>query len=80
VPFHYGYGTQSANQHTWYARDPVSNQPQLKSSPVALRRLSFGEPEPWLLARLAEVDGTMNEPFASRKFARDEPDSRLDRT
>lgn len=23
VPFHYGHGSQSANQHTWYARDPV---------------------------------------------------------
>ncbi len=52
VPFHYGHGSQSANQHTWYARDPVSHQPQLKSSPVAMRRLSFGQPEPWLLARL----------------------------
>ncbi|MGH7188823.1 MAG: molybdopterin dinucleotide binding domain-containing protein [Acetobacteraceae bacterium] len=31
VPFHYGHGAQSANQHTWYARDPVSHQPQLKS-------------------------------------------------
>ncbi|MDB5594071.1 MAG: Molybdopterin oxidoreductase [Hyphomicrobiales bacterium] len=68
VPFHYGHGAQSANQHTWYARDPVSNQPQLKSSPVAVRRLSFGEPEPWLLARLAELNGDTNEPFAARKF------------
>ncbi len=42
VPFHYGHGAQSANQHTWYARDPISHQPQLKSSPVAVRRLSFG--------------------------------------
>lgn len=73
VPFHYGHGAQSANQHTWYARDPVSNQPQLKSSPVALRRLSFGAPEPWLLARLAELNGDMNEPFASRSLGPDQP-------
>ena len=49
VPFHFGQGAQSANQHTWYARDPVSQQPQLKSSPVQIRRLSFGAPESWLL-------------------------------
>jgi anaerobic selenocysteine-containing dehydrogenase len=66
VPFHYGQGAQSANQHTWYARDPVSQQPQLKSSPVAIRRLSFGEPEPWLINRLAELDGQSLEPFATR--------------
>jgi hypothetical protein len=68
MPFHYGHGSQSANQHTWYARDPVSHQPQLKSSPVAVRRLSFGQPEPWLLARLAELSGECAEPFAARKF------------
>ena len=34
MPFHFGQGAEAANQHTWYARDPVSNQPQLKSSPV----------------------------------------------
>lgn len=68
VPFHYGHGAQSANQHTWYARDPVSKQPQLKSSPVAVRRLSFGQPEPWLLARLAELNGEMKEPFAAQEF------------
>ena len=68
VPFHYGRGAQSANQHTWYARDPISHQPQLKSSPVAVRRLSFGEPEPWLLERLAELDGKNTEPFAARSF------------
>ena len=34
IPFHYGQGPQSANQHTTYARDPVSQQPQFKSSPV----------------------------------------------
>jgi predicted molibdopterin-dependent oxidoreductase YjgC len=69
VPFHYGRGAQSANQHTWYARDPVSHQPHLKSSPVAVRRLSFGEPEPWLLERLAELNGENIEPFAARTFA-----------
>lgn len=68
VPFHYGHGAQSANQHTWYARDPVSRQPQLKSSPVAVRRLSFGRPEPWLLARLAELNGELTEPFAAQTF------------
>lgn len=66
VPFHYGQGAQSANQHTWYARDPVSHQPQLKSSPAAVRRLGFGQPEPWLLARLAELNGELAEPFAAR--------------
>lgn len=71
VPFHYGRGAQSANQHTWYARDPISHQPQLKSSPVAVRRLSFGEPEPWLLERLAELDGEVTEPFAARTFGAD---------
>ena len=68
VPFHYGHGAESANQHTWYSRDPVSYQPQLKSSPVAVRRLSFGQPEPWLLARLAELNGKSDEPFAAREF------------
>lgn len=68
IPFHYGHKDQAANQHTWYARDPVSHQPQLKSSPVAVRRLSFAEPEPWLLARLAELDGRSVEPFAARAF------------
>lgn len=68
VPFHYGHGSQSANQHTWYARDAVSQQPHLKSSPVAVRRLSFGEPEPWLLERLKELDGTSIEPFAAREY------------
>jgi predicted molibdopterin-dependent oxidoreductase YjgC len=68
VPFHYGHGSQAANQHTWYARDAVSQQPHLKSSPVAVRRLSFGQPEPWLLARLEELDGTSIVPFAAREF------------
>jgi hypothetical protein len=40
----------------------------LKSSPVAVRRLSFGEPEPWLLNRLAELNGENIEPFAARTF------------
>ena len=68
MPFHFGYGDQSANQHTWYARDPVSKQPQLKSSPVSIRRLSFGAPEPWLLARLQELNGQSIEPFAARSI------------
>ncbi|NYT38821.1 molybdopterin oxidoreductase family protein [Allopusillimonas soli] len=66
VPFHYGHGAQSANQHTWYARDAVSQQPHLKSSPVAIKRLSFGQPESWLLERMRELDGTSIEPFAAR--------------
>lgn len=68
VPFHYGEGAQSANQHTTYARDAVSKQPQFKSSPVALRRLSFGEPEAWMIARMAELDGANIQPFASIKL------------
>lgn len=66
IPFHYGQGLEAANQHTWYARDPVSQQPQFKSAPVALRKLSFGAPEQWLLDRLHELDGTMVTPFAMR--------------
>lgn len=68
VPFHYGHGSQAANQHTWYARDAVSQQPNLKSSPVAVKRLSFREPEPWLLARLEELNGHSLEPFAAREL------------
>jgi len=68
MPFHYGHGDEAANQHTWYARDPVSHQPQLKSSPVSIRRLSFGAPEDWLLRRLAELDGSSIEPFAARRY------------
>ncbi len=66
IPFHYGSGAESANQHTWYARDPVSNQPQFKSSPVNLRKTTFGTPEPWLLARYAELAGQSLEPYAAR--------------
>jgi anaerobic selenocysteine-containing dehydrogenase len=69
VPFHFGNGTGAANQHTLYARDPVSKQPQFKSSPVNVRRLGFGSPEPWMTARLAELDGECNEPFAARRYA-----------
>jgi ferredoxin-nitrate reductase len=68
IPFHYGGGRESANQHTWYARDPVSQQPQLKSAPVAIRRLSFGAPEPWLLERCAELAGASLEPYAARSI------------
>lgn len=68
VPFHYGHGSQAANQHTWFARDAVSKQPHLKSSPVAIRRLSFGQPELWLRARLEELDGTSIVPFAAREY------------
>jgi anaerobic selenocysteine-containing dehydrogenase len=68
APFHYGCDDQTANVHTWYARDAVSKQPHFKSSPVSLRRLSFGEPEPWLLARLDELTGKSAMPFAERTF------------
>ena len=66
VPFHYGSGNESANQHTTYARDPISQQPQFKSSPVMLRRKGFGPVEPWLLARRAELAGESIEPYAAR--------------
>ena len=66
IPFHFGNGRQAANQHTAYARDPVSKQPQLKSSPVMLRRLSFGEPEPWLLERQLDLRGGDTQPYAAR--------------
>jgi predicted molibdopterin-dependent oxidoreductase YjgC len=68
IPFHYGRGHEAANQHTWYARDPVSQQPQLKSAPVAIRRLSFGAPEPWLLERRADLEGASVEPYAARSI------------
>ena len=69
VPFHFGKGLQAANQHTTYTRDAVSKQPMFKSSPVAIRRLSFGAPEPWLLERYAELSGAQLEPYATRKLA-----------
>lgn len=66
IPFHFGVGNQSANQHTSYARDPVSMQPQFKSAPGQIRRKDFGAPEQWLLDRRAELAGESNEPFAAR--------------
>lgn len=66
IPFHYGHGAESANQHTWYARDPVSQQPQFKSSPVDIRKITFGTPEHWLLERYAELAGHSLEPYAVR--------------
>ncbi len=68
IPFHYGNGPTSANQHTWYARDPVSNQPQFKSSPVNIRRITLGTPEPWLLKRYEELSGQSIEPYAARSI------------
>lgn len=68
TPFHYGRPGECANMHTWYARDAVSKQPHFKSSPVALRRLSFGEPEAWQLSRLTELTEEAAEPFAARTF------------
>ncbi len=34
----------------------------------SVRRLSFGQPEPWLLARLAELNGDSVVPFAAQEF------------
>ncbi|MDB6171479.1 MAG: nitrate reductase [Chthoniobacteraceae bacterium] len=68
IPFHYGHGVQAANQHTWYARDPVSQQPQFKSAPVNIHRKSFGAVEPWLAERRAELAGESVEPYASRSI------------
>lgn len=68
IPFHYGKGVHAANQHTWYARDAVSHQPHLKSSPVAVKRLSFGAPQGWLLERLEELNGHSIMPFAARQY------------
>jgi anaerobic selenocysteine-containing dehydrogenase len=70
IPFHYGNGVGAANQHTTYARDPVSQQPQFKSSPVAIRRKTFGAVEPWLTARLSELSGESLEPYAARTLGR----------
>ncbi|MBM7117902.1 molybdopterin oxidoreductase family protein [Archangium primigenium] len=66
IPFHYGHGRQGANQHTWFTRDPVSQQPQFKSSPVQLQRKGFGSPEQWLVDRLKELQGESREPYAAR--------------
>jgi predicted molibdopterin-dependent oxidoreductase YjgC len=68
IPFHYGRGPEAANQHTWYARDPVSQQPQFKSAPVRIRRSHFAEPEEWMLARLAELRGDILVPYAARSI------------
>jgi len=68
IPFHFGKGRQAANQHTTYARDPVSKQPQFKSSPVQLRRLSFAAPERWLMERQLDLMGTDARPYASREI------------
>lgn len=68
IPFHFGRGHQAANQHTTYARDPVSQQPQFKSSPVALRRLSFGQPQPWLIERQCDLQGMDTQPYAAREI------------
>jgi ferredoxin-nitrate reductase len=71
APFHYGTGAQSANQHTSYARDPVSKQPQFKASPVSMRRLSFAAAEPWMRNRLDELNGKDRGLFATRTIAGD---------
>lgn len=66
IPFHYGWGRQAANQHTWYPRDAMSRQPQLKSAPVAIRRKSFGKAEQWLCDRYDDLAGKSIEPYAAR--------------
>jgi len=68
IPFHFGKGHQAANQHTTYARDVVSKQPQFKSSPVNLRRLSFAAPEPWLVERQLDLSGADARPYAAREI------------
>lgn len=68
MPFHFGKGHQAANQHTTYARDAVSKQPQFKSSPVRLRRLSFAVPEGWLVERQLELSGADPRPYAAREI------------
>ena len=68
IPFHFGAGHQAANQHTTYARDPVSKQPQFKSSPVKLRRRSFGDPERWLVERELDLAGADPRPYAAREI------------
>ena len=68
IPFHFGKGHEVANQHTTYARDPVSQQPQFKSSPVTIRRLSFAEPEEWLVARQRDLQGVDRTPYAAREL------------
>jgi hypothetical protein len=50
----------------WYARDAMSQQPQLKSAPVAIRRKGFGVPEQWLLDRYDDLAGKSIEPYAAR--------------
>jgi hypothetical protein len=65
IPFHYGWGAQSANQHTWYARDAMSPQPQLKAAPVAIRRKGFGALEQWMLDRYDDLSGKSIEPYAA---------------
>lgn len=45
-----------------------SGESAAASSPAAVRRLSFGQPEPWLLARLEELDGASIVPFAAREL------------
>ena len=67
ILFHFGKGSQAANQHTWYARDAVSQQPQFKSSPVAIRRKSFSAPEQWLIDRCADLGGDSTQPYAARE-------------
>jgi anaerobic selenocysteine-containing dehydrogenase len=68
IPFHFGKGHQAANQHTTYARDAVSKQPQFKSSPVSLRRLSFAAPELWLVERQLDLSGADTRPYAAREI------------
>lgn len=46
----------------------MSQQPQFKSSPAQLVRKTFAEPEPWLVARRAELAGESSEPFSARSI------------
>lgn len=55
-------------QRSWYARDPISQQPQFKSSPVAIRRKSFSALEQWLVDRCEDLGDGSAQPYAAREI------------
>ena len=67
VPFHYGHGTKRPTSTP--GTRAIQSATSLSSSrrPFAVRRLSFGQPQPWLLDRMAELTGESLEPFAARR-------------
>ena len=68
TPSHFGNGHQTAHQHAAYARDPVDKQPQLKSSPVTRRRLSYGELARWLVWRQHDLHNSDLQPYAAKEI------------